>query len=221
MLHCHHHHHHVERSTLSPLAGQLKRCRGWYSTNHTLHDHASRMALKKKKQVQLLGEQSECVVFWVYLGCVFLCVVCVCVWNMNCVPSIQTSFVILGHPLHTEGEWRWDVGPFLLASLWTIQRSVFWCHEGSSKNYRMFKVHVKHGRCSSISTLFPWIRHVFFIYIPFTSFLFCCIFPLALMTWSRPRFWLMFGETLAGFLGVGHPRDLLRAYWVYWKVVIL
>lgn len=23
------------------------------------------------------------------------------------------------------------------------------------------------------------------------------------MTWPRPRFWLMFGETLAGFLGVG------------------
>ena len=31
----------------------------------------------------------------------------------------------LGHPWHTEGEWRWDVGPFLLASFWTIQWSVF------------------------------------------------------------------------------------------------
>ena len=38
----------------------------------------------------------------------------------------------------TGGESRWNVGPFLLASFWTIQRSVFWCHEGGSRNFRMF-----------------------------------------------------------------------------------
>ena len=43
-----------------------------------------------------------------------------------------------GPSRYAAGEWRWNVGPFLLASFWTIQRSIFWCHEGGSKNFGMF-----------------------------------------------------------------------------------
>ena len=44
------------------------------------------------------------------------------------------------------------LGPFLLASFWTLQRSIFWCHAGGSKNFRMFfSVHAKHGRCRSFT----------------------------------------------------------------------
>ena len=35
-------------------------------------------------------------------------------------------------------QYLWNIGPFLLASFWTIQRSIFWCHEGGSKNFRKF-----------------------------------------------------------------------------------
>ena len=44
----------------------------------------------------------------------------------------------------------------------------------------MFKVHVKHGRCSSISTLFPWIRHGFFHLHPIHQLPLLLRFPLGI-----------------------------------------
>ena len=61
--------------------------------------------------------------------------------------------VIFGHPWHTEGEWRWNVGPFsprFFLDHPTVHFLMPWRWQHEFQN-GFFLVHAKHGRCRSVT----------------------------------------------------------------------